>query len=162
MQRFEVIDAAGQVANIIRASQAWISAEIEPKLPAGWSVREEVPEDARPYKERVDAYRDQVLSAGKDFDLPGVGTIHLQGRPQDMVAILGLSVTAGQLQGAGKAGQLLPFRDRANIIHQLTPGQMLQVWQIGSAFVSAVAQASWAMKDAGDESVDPADRANWP
>lgn len=154
---------SGAVINQIIADEAFAAAWIEAQPNAADLVAEVVPPpDDRPYRERVDAYRDQVVAAGVDFDLPGYGTIHLQGRPQDMVAILGLSLTAQQLQGAGQAGRVLPFRDRENIVHQLTPGQIVQVFQVGSAFVSSVMQASWAMKDAGDESVDPADRANWP
>ncbi len=49
--------------------------------------------------------------------------------------------------------------DRENVLHQLVPMQMLELWQKGAAFVSAVYARSWAIKEMDPSSTDVEDPA---
>jgi hypothetical protein len=80
------------------------------------------------------------------------GTVQL--RPRDQSNINGL-VTGAQVQLAAGAADPMPFRDRENVTHSLTPQQVVAMGAQALAFVSAMYTAAWAHKDA----VSAAERA---
>ena len=43
--------------------------------------------------------------------------------------------------------ELMPWRDRDNVIHWLSPEQMVGLWRLVTAYVRDVHIASWAIKD---------------
>lgn len=110
----------------------------------------------------VDRERDRRVMEGIAVTLAGYGQVILQGRDIDMRNLHGLA-TAAQLRiASGAGGVVTPFRDKANVIHQLTQPQILDLWSQGAAFVSAVFQSAWALKDGGPIPADFADDGYWP
>ncbi len=110
----------------------------------------------------IDRERDRRVLDGVVVTVAGYGEVSLQGRDIDMRNLHGLA-TAAQLRIAGGAGATVtPFRDKANVIHQLTQPQILDLWSQGAAFVSAVFQSAWALKDGGPIPADFADDGYWP
>lgn len=94
----------------------------------------------------VTVERDRRALAGKTFTLSS--------GPQ--VAVAGDDITTRNLQALALAAQArmavgddtaTPYRDETNTIHNLTPAQVFELWSQGSAYVSAIYQASWALKD---------------
>lgn len=110
----------------------------------------------------IDRERDRRVMEGLAVTLAGYGQVILQGRDIDMRNLHGLA-TAAQLRiASGAGGVVTPFRDKANVIHQLTQPQILDLWSQGAAFVSAVFQSAWALKDGGPIPADFADDGYWP
>lgn len=94
----------------------------------------------------VNAERDRRILAGVAVEVVGIGPIPLQGRPADQINMMALSDTARELQTAGITAPIIPFRDGDNVEHILTAAQMLEANNKGKQWVSAVYQASWAIK----------------
>lgn len=113
--------------------------------------------------EDVNIERRRRLEAGVDITLAdGVTVIPLQGRDEDMRNLHGLC-TAAQLRiAAGDTTHETTFRDRDNNDNLLTPPQIVDLWSQGAAWVSAVYQASWAIKDAEPIPSDYTDDSRWP
>lgn len=111
----------------------------------------------------IDRERDRRVQAGVVVTLAGYGPVALQGRDMDQRNLHGLA-TAAQLRiAAGQGNVTSPFRDRDNVIHTLTQVQILDLWSQGAAFVTAVFQAAWALKDGPDPiPVDFTDDGYWP
>lgn len=110
----------------------------------------------------IDRERDRRVMDGLVVTVAGYGEVSLQGRDIDMRNLHGLA-TAAQLRIAGGAGATqTPFRDKANVIHELTQAQILDLWSQGAAFVSAVFQSAWALKDNPPIPADYAEDTHWP
>jgi hypothetical protein len=116
----------------------------------------------RAIRRLIDAERDRRIAAGCVVQVPGIGGVPLQGRQQDKDNLQGL-VTAAQLRlGQGDTTTTTPFRDAENVVGDLTPMQIVALWQGGSSYISAVYQASWAIKDSDPMPEDFAAAALWP
>lgn len=95
----------------------------------------------------VDEERDRRIQVGTTFAVAGYGDIRVAGDSTTTRNLQGL-VTAAQIRvGAGDVTTLTPYRDEDNIIHQLTPLQMIDLWSQAAAFVSALFQSAWTLKD---------------
>lgn len=95
----------------------------------------------------VDAERARRTLAGHTVTVTGYGDIPLQGRPEDQINYLGLKDTASDLKAAGYTAPVIPFRDAANVVHMLSPDQMIEAVNKGKEHVSALYQAAWALKE---------------
>ena len=115
----------------------------------------------RAFRDAVNVKRLKVITAGTDVDLTGYGIVALQGRPEDQTSLQGLAFGAQLRLSAGDSTTLMGFMDRNNVPHQLAPAQMLELWQKGAAFVSAIYARSWAIKEMNPETTDPNDDALW-
>lgn len=95
----------------------------------------------------INAERARRILAGTTVKVSGYDTpIRLQGREEDKSSLLGL-VTAAQMRIAqGDTVYLTKFRDMENVDHDLTPPQVVEMWSLGSEWISAVYQASWRIK----------------
>jgi hypothetical protein len=58
--------------------------------------------------------------------------------------------------------QLTTFRDGNNVDHELTPAEMLALWQGSAAYVDPLYTASWVIKTFDPIPADYADDARWP
>jgi len=97
--------------------------------------------------EDVNRERDRRLLAGVTVTVTGYGDIPMQGRPQDQINTLALKDTARDLQAANVKAPVIPFRDALNVLHMLTPTQVIELANAGKAAASAIYQTAWAMKD---------------
>ena len=130
-------------------------------------IRDELPKDIPTYgpitSEDVNAERRARLTAGFDATLSdGVTVIPLQGRDEDMRNLHGLCTAAQLRMAGGDTTTVTAFRDRDNVNHDLTPVEVVELWSIAAAWVSAVYAASWAIKDIDPIASDYADDSRWP
>lgn len=113
------------------------------------------------FRAAVNAKRLQVITAGTDVNITGHGIVALQGRPEDQTSLQGLAFGAQLRLSMGDSTTLMDFLDRNNVPHQLVPMQMLELWQKGAAFISAVYARSWVIKEMDPETTDLEDSALW-
>jgi len=131
----------------------------------GWTVRDMTPEELADVQTRrsaeVNEERDRRLYAGSVVAVTGYGNVPLQGRPNDQTNLIALEVSAMQLVAAGLTVPI-NFRDAENVMHSLTPAQMLELAQKGKQAASAIYAAAWALKDGAAIPADFADAQYWP
>ena len=113
-------------------------------------------------REAVGTERTRRLKLGTTIDVTGYGLIPMQGRDQDQITILALENSARDLMAAGVTDPVIPFRDRDNGDHILTPPQVLELMRKAKAFAQTVYQASWVLKDADPVPEDYTDDKYWP
>lgn len=117
--------------------------------------------------EDVNAERDRRIATGASFPVDGVGDVALTGRDFDMIVLSQKRVEASVKKNAGSTAADVLFRDAGNTNRMFTPDQMISLVDQGQAWVQAVMEVSWAMKDGTGEFSDgiPADFADdkwWP
>lgn len=147
---------------------AWISVEAQPlgDLTA-WRVIDGALHlvDLEPmrlaFRAAVNAKRLAVITAGTTVQITGHGPVALQGRPEDQTSLQGLAFGAQLRLAQGDSTTLMEFLDRQNALHQLVPMQMLELWQKGAAFVSAIYARSWAIKEMDPATTDIDDPELW-
>jgi len=111
---------------------------------------------------KVNEERARRLEAGTVISVTGYGDIPVQGRDQDQITILALESTAKDLKAAGVTSAVLPFRDRDNSDHLLTPDQTLELMSKAKQYAQAIYQASWTLKDMQEIPEDYTDDKWWP
>jgi hypothetical protein len=130
----------------------------------GWTVRDmtegELAADQADRAAGVNAERDRRLAAGSTVTVSGYGDVPLQGRAVDQTNLIALEVTAMQLVAAA-LDVPMDFRDADNVMHTLTPAQMLEMARLGKQAAAAIYAAAWALKDSGDIPADYTDDAHW-
>lgn len=115
-----------------------------------------------PSTDDVNAERERRILAGTTVTVPGIGSIPVQGRDEDARNLQALGFAASLRIGAGDAATLTTFRDAENFDHDLTPPQILALWQGAADYVSAVYQASWALKEMAPIPADYSNPSYWP
>lgn len=112
--------------------------------------------------------RERRVAIGSSFPVPGLSTlVPLTGRPFDQTVYLALLTRASGYKALGIVDPVLKIRDGADMIHMLTPDQMIALVSQGMSWFESVMAASWAMKDGATPYEDgiPADFADdehWP
>ena len=112
--------------------------------------------------EDVNAERDRRVLAGSSFPVTGGPTIPVAGDETTSRNLQGLAFAAQLRIAQGDTTTLTPYRDEANVVHQLVPGQVIELWSQGAAFISAVYQASWVLKDQAPIPTDYKEDDHWP
>lgn len=115
----------------------------------------------RLYRDTVNFERARRIEAGCVVTVAGAGDIPVQGRQEDKDSFTNLCNAAQLRLAAGDQAGPMVFRDAADVIHELTPAEMLLLYSGAMAFAEAVYKASWAIKDT-TRPEDPADDAHWP
>lgn len=111
---------------------------------------------------RVDAETERRLDVGTDINLTGYGWVALRGRETDQAALARLKSIADSMIGLGQTTITVRFRGRDNVNHDLLPAQVQALFLEGGAYVQALFDARWALKDALDPSLDETDDVHWP
>ena len=157
------ISKGGAVINTIVSDPANIAA-IAASMGGTYAEVSETPPPAQsPTTDDVNAERSRRIEAGTDISLPGYAVpVALQGREKDQISLLGLKDAALLRINAGDTTTTTKFRDRENTDHQLTPPQMVTLWQLGAAWLQAMHEASWSLKDANPIPADFAGDEWWP
>mgnify|MGYP002622545761 FL=1 len=104
-------------------------------------VVEHVPPPVLPTAEDVNRERQRRIVAGTVID-----GVHVTGRDEDARNLTNLALAAQLRIAGGDTTTTTVFRDGQNIDHELTPPQMLALWQQSAEYVSALYAASWAIK----------------
>lgn len=94
----------------------------------------------------INAERDRRILSGTTVTIAGVGDIPLQGGAEHERNLQGLAFAAQMRVASGDTETITVFRDGDNQNHNLTPLQVLALWQGGAAYISQLYQASWALK----------------
>ena len=89
----------------------------------------------------VNAERQRRILAGTVID-----GVHVTGRDEDALNLTNLALVAQLRIAGGDMTTPTVFRDGNNVDHELTPPQVLSLWQQSAAYVSALYAASWAIK----------------
>jgi hypothetical protein len=116
-----------------------------------------------PTTDDVNAERARRIEAGTNIVIPPYAVaIALQGREKDQISLLGLKAAAQDRIAAGDTTTTTKFRDRENTDHLLTPPQIVALWQMGAAWIGAMHEASWSLKDINPIPADFASDEWWP
>ncbi|MBZ9808114.1 DUF4376 domain-containing protein [Mesorhizobium sp. ESP-6-2] len=105
----------------------------------------------------VNRERARRIVAGKTID-----GIAVTGRDEDRSNLSDLAFGAQLRLGQGDATTLTTFRDGTNTDHDLTPEQVLSLWQQSATYVSALYAASWAIKAMDPLPADVTADELWP
>ncbi|KGE01011.1 hypothetical protein JL39_07675 [Rhizobium sp. YS-1r] len=105
----------------------------------------------------MNAERARRIIAGKI-----INGIHVTGRDEDARNLTNLALGAQVRIAGGDSTTLKTFRDGDNIDHDLTPPEIMSLWQQSSEYVSALYAASWALKALDPIPADFADDSYWP
>ena len=97
--------------------------------------------------EKVNLERDRRVRIGSTFAVAGYGSIRIGGDDTTIRNLQGLAFAAQLRLAQGDNTTLTPFRDEDNVIHQLAPAQVIDLWSKGAAFVESVFAAAWTLKD---------------
>lgn len=113
-------------------------------------------------KEDINKLRDNKIRFGCIMSLSGlVATVQVSGSEENMRNITNLAILANYYISTVTPA-IIPFRDEKNVIHTLTPQQMLELWQKAMTYVSSLYQASWVLKDSNPVPLDFEDQKYWP
>lgn len=105
----------------------------------------------------VNVERQRRILAGVVID-----DVHVTGRDEDARNLTNLALAAQLRIAAGDTTTPTVYRDGDNVDHELTPPQMLALWQQSSAYVSALYAASWAIKAMEPMPADVTADGLWP
>lgn len=97
----------------------------------------------------VNKERARRVAKGKVFTLSDGKQVRIEGNEETKTNLLGLALAA-VMRKLNSDNTITHFRDADNIIHDLSPDLMFELWAKGSAHISDLYQASWSMKDAVD------------
>jgi hypothetical protein len=119
--------------------------------------------EQRAFDDLVNAERAKRIRAGTSVSVTGLSVpVALRGRDEDQRTLQGLCTAAQIRIGQGDITTLTKYRDMGNVDHMMTPPQIVEMWSLGSAWVSSVYQASWGIKDLSPRPADHTDDALWP
>jgi hypothetical protein len=116
-----------------------------------------------PENSDVNAERDRRVVAGRSFDVAGYGPVVIAGDETTIRNLQGLAFAAQMRLAQGDTTTITPFRDETDVIHELVPAQVIDLWAKGSAYVSALFQAAWVLKDNPEGiPLDYTEDKHWP
>jgi len=128
-----------------------------------WVEPEPAPPSPPPSAAWVTQHAENLIEQGVVVNVTGItDPIYVQGRDKDTRNVQGL-VTAAQLRlASGDTTTLTAFRDGNNVTHQLTPAQVIEMWQLSAGYITAVYAASWSIKADDPIADDFREDARWP
>lgn len=146
----------GTVVNILRCTAGMIPPEFEgapvaaedTRIGDAWDGRSFMPAPPPAVtSEQVNAERERRLDAGTVISVAGYGDIPVEGRLKDQIAYLGVLSAARDAASGGGQPANLKFRDRDNVMHSLTPAQMVALMTAARSYAQRIYEASWILKD---------------
>ncbi|MBY5974949.1 DUF4376 domain-containing protein [Ferrimonas balearica] len=171
MQKIQIVD--GVVVNLIEVDPAavpdWAAdwPDVVEGVDIGWQMTEgggfTPPPSPAVTTDQVNAERDRRVAQGLTVVLADGTQVPILGDTTTKTNLQGLTVSAQLRIAAGEGAMVTSFRDRENVMHDLTQAQVLELWSASMDFVSEVFAASWALKD--DFEAIPADYTKdsyWP
>lgn len=110
--------------------------------PTNWDINEE---------------RDRRVKLGCVID-----GVYLRGDVKDRENLSNLSQISQLRLSQGDTTTITRYKDGNNVVHELTPVEVVNLWVGGISYIDGVYQASWAIKDADRSGVDHTDDSLWP
>lgn len=104
----------------------------------------------------VNTERQRRIVAGTVVD-----GIYVTGRDEDARNLTNLALAAQMRIAGGDTTTLTTYRDGDNVDHDLTPHEMLTLWQKSAEYVSHLYAKSWEIKAMGTLPEDITDDAIW-
>ena len=104
--------------------------------------------DAGPSGYDVNRERDRRIAAGTAFAITGVGDVRMNGTERDQIVFTNKLLEAQAKKAADSTAADVILRDADNVVRLLTPDQAIELVAKGTAWVQAMMEVSWAMKDA--------------
>jgi len=151
------INENGVVTNVIEADAEFAATIGAIPLPEGFGIgdfydgaewtKASSPPPPPPTPTMVNAERDRRLVEGTPIPVTGYGDIPLTGTDRDMTIITALLIRAQTAHATGITSPSMVIRDKLNVIHNLTPAQMLELTSRGMQWVEDTMATAWAMKD---------------
>lgn len=92
-------------------------------------------------EQAINAERQRRIVAGTT-----IAGIEVTGRDEDTRNLTNLALAAQMRLATGDDETITVFRDGDNVDHELTPSQVLALWQISAEYVSSLYAASWRIK----------------
>ncbi|MCG8272366.1 DUF4376 domain-containing protein [Aquamicrobium sp. NLF2-7] len=89
----------------------------------------------------INAERQRRIETGKVID-----GVYVTGRDEDARNLTNLALAAQMRIAGGDTSTITVYRDGNNVDHELTPPQVLSLWQQSADYVSALYAASWIVK----------------
>lgn len=89
----------------------------------------------------INAERQRRIEAGKVIE-----GVYVTGRDEDARNLTNLALAAQMRIASGDTSTITVYRDGNNVGHELTPPQVLSLWQQSADYVTALYAASWAIK----------------
>lgn len=105
----------------------------------------------------INAERQRRIEAGKI-----INGVYVTGRDEDARNLTNLALAAQMRIAGGDTSTITVYRDGNNVDHELTPPQVLSLWQQSADYVSALYAASWAIKAMDPLPVDVTADELWP
>lgn len=159
---YELRDGAGVLLNTILAKPEDIADFIPEGGEAVFLRGPDMTIITRDFRDAVNAERTKRVTKGTDVEVTDYGLVALQGRPEDQSTLQGLAFAASLRLSQGDITTTAQFLDRNNVLHHLTPRQMVEAWEKGAAFIEQVYAASWQIKEMDPIETDPKDDSLWP
>jgi hypothetical protein len=97
--------------------------------------------------EKLNEERDRRVLEGNTFEVNAYGPVTIAGDDTTIRNLQGLALAAQLRMSQGDLTTITNFRDETNVVHQLVPAQVIDLWSQGAAYVSALFQSAWALKD---------------
>ena len=114
-----------------------------------WTPKASIIETPASRAEAADKDRRAAINAERQRRIVGgtvINGVRVTGRDEDARNLTNLALAAQMRLAAGDTTTITIFRDGDNVDHELTPAQVIALWQGSAAFVSALYAASWAIK----------------
>lgn len=112
-------------------------------------------------KNEINMERNNRINSGCNVTLSGVGTISIKGGDEDTRNLTNLGQLANLFLSTNN-NTMIAYRDNNNVVYQLTPAQMSELWKKTVYYVTSVYQASWNMKDMNPLPIDYIKDSYWP
>lgn len=109
----------------------------------------------------VNQERDRRIQVGATFTIAPSVTVYVTGSDADARNLTNLALAAQLRLASGDNATLTTFRDGNNVDHDLTPSQMLSLWQQSANYVSVLYEKSWAIKAMTPIPADFATNSYW-
>lgn len=105
----------------------------------------------------INKERERRIAVGKV-----IAGVHVTGSERDRANLSDLAFAAQLRLASGDTTTATPFRDGTNVVHDLVPMQMIDLWQQSASYVSEIYAASWALKAMEPIPQDVESDENWP
>lgn len=102
------------------------------------------------------------ILAGKTFSITGYGNVHPAGDDRTQTVLLALDRNAQRLKAAGETRPVLRFTDGNSVTHDLTPDQIIELVDKGTAWMQDMHEAKRAIKGQSPIPGDYTADKHWP